>query len=562
VATAALFYVNRVLLASARRYGYVAAVLLTIFLGVEVPSQYIGPAWLMLALLLFEIGVGLELKDFRYQAALAGVPSLFALAAVNIFSSTRPDWIPQAVAALCAYVFTARVVFLSSRRLPEPERTWFLNTASATGAAVLAALAWNVLPGQYVGPAWLLLALVLFEAGVALQLPVFRIESAVVGIPSLFWLGMVNVFSRTRPDWIPQAVAALTAYVFTVRIVPMPDGKLPPRERTLFLNTASAAGAAMVAALAWNLLPPPLVALAWAAESLVLMETGLSIGVPVLRSQGHIMGVVTFGRLFVANFTGTGATGPISHRLLTVLPVILLHYYLYGRLRDIDRRLARLYLYGAAILAAVLARFEFGRVLTVDAWAVYALALVICGIRWNNPDLRWQGYLLSLAAFVRSWMTNLYEPGTIAGMPGRAVTGAIVVASFYAGEFVTPRLRTEAGRAHGMELLDRYARTMFALLATALLALLLFYEVSGSLLTVAWGLEALGLMAVGFPGRERTLRISGLALFLVCVLKLFLYDLRNLDTPFRILSFMVMGALLLAVSWVYTQFREKIRRYL
>ncbi len=49
-------------------------------------------------------------------------------------------------------------------------------------------------------------------------------------------------------------------------------------------------------------------------------------------------------------------------------------------------------------------------------------------------------------------------------------------------------------------------------------------------------------------------------LFLFCVLKLFVYDLRQLDVPSRILSFVVLGLFLLAASWIYTRFREQIRR--
>jgi uncharacterized membrane protein len=61
---------------------------------------------------------------------------------------------------------------------------------------------------------------------------------------------------------------------------------------------------------------------------------------------------------------------------------------------------------------------------------------------------------------------------------------------------------------------------------------------------------------------ERVLRISGLVLFLVCIGKAFLYDLRQLDTFARILSFIGLGLLLLAASWGYTRFRDRIRRLL
>ncbi len=99
-------------------------------------------------------------------------------------------------------------------------------------------------------------------------------------------------------------------------------------------------------------------------------------------------------------------------------------------------------------------------------------------------------------------------------------------------------------------------------MATVLLAALLFYEVSGSMLTVAWGLEGVALLIVGFPLSDRVLRISGLTLFLVCVLKLFSWDLRHLETLYRILSFIVLGLMLVSVSWIYTRFREQLQRYL
>jgi uncharacterized membrane protein len=51
-------------------------------------------------------------------------------------------------------------------------------------------------------------------------------------------------------------------------------------------------------------------------------------------------------------------------------------------------------------------------------------------------------------------------------------------------------------------------------------------------------------------------------MLLVCILKLFLYDLRNLETIYRILSFVALGLILLGVSWIYTRFRERVSRYL
>jgi len=110
--------------------------------------------------------------------------------------------------------------------------------------------------------------------------------------------------------------------------------------------------------------------------------------------------------------------------------------------------------------------------------------------------------------------------------------------------------------------LGSFFRIIFSLLATVLLGALIFHEVGGSILTVAWGAEAIVLLAAGFALRDRVLRLSGLALFLVCTLKLFFWDLRNLETLPRIMSFIVLGLLLVAVSWVYTRFRAQVQKFL
>ena len=55
---------------------------------------------------------------------------------------------------------------------------------------------------------------------------------------------------------------------------------------------------------------------------------------------------------------------------------------------------------------------------------------------------------------------------------------------------------------------------------------------------------------------------SGLGLLLLCIAKVFFYDLRNLETFYRILSFIGLGLILLAVSWVHTRFQEQVRKLL
>jgi uncharacterized membrane protein len=132
----------------------------------------------------------------------------------------------------------------------------------------------------------------------------------------------------------------------------------------------------------------------------------------------------------------------------------------------------------------------------------------------------------------------------IRAVPARVVSAGVAVGSVYA--------------AHRLIADNRY----LAAIATVLLTAVLEREVQGRLLTIAWGTAAAALLVWGFSLRDRALRIAGLTLFLVCVGKLFVYDLRELDTFSRIVSFIVLGLILLGASWIYTRYREQIRRIL
>jgi uncharacterized membrane protein len=59
------------------------------------------------------------------------------------------------------------------------------------------------------------------------------------------------------------------------------------------------------------------------------------------------------------------------------------------------------------------------------------------------------------------------------------------------------------------------------------------------------------LMAVGFLRRAAFVRWQALLLIALTIGKVFVYDVSQLDRGYRIVSFIVLGALLLAISFVY-----------
>jgi uncharacterized membrane protein len=59
------------------------------------------------------------------------------------------------------------------------------------------------------------------------------------------------------------------------------------------------------------------------------------------------------------------------------------------------------------------------------------------------------------------------------------------------------------------------------------------------------------LMVIGFWRKSAFFRWQALFLMAATILKVFIYDVSQLDRGYRILSFMILGVLLLAVSFAY-----------
>jgi uncharacterized membrane protein len=81
-------------------------------------------------------------------------------------------------------------------------------------------------------------------------------------------------------------------------------------------------------------------------------------------------------------------------------------------------------------------------------------------------------------------------------------------------------------------------------------------EVAG--LSVLWSLFAVALMTIGVWFRRKAYRLSAIVLLFATVLKVLAYDTAEVSTPYRILSCMVLGAILVVVSFLYYRFSERV----
>jgi uncharacterized membrane protein len=75
-------------------------------------------------------------------------------------------------------------------------------------------------------------------------------------------------------------------------------------------------------------------------------------------------------------------------------------------------------------------------------------------------------------------------------------------------------------------------------------------------LSIICGVYALALIFIGILKKEKHLRIGGMFLFGLTLLKLFFYDLASLSTISKTIVLVLLGILLLVASFLYNKYKS------
>jgi uncharacterized membrane protein len=81
-------------------------------------------------------------------------------------------------------------------------------------------------------------------------------------------------------------------------------------------------------------------------------------------------------------------------------------------------------------------------------------------------------------------------------------------------------------------------------------------------LSLVWAIYGGAMLTVGIARRSKLLRVMALLLLGLTIFKVFLFDLSSLEKLYRIISFIVLGAILLAVSFLYQRYRQRMAEFI
>jgi uncharacterized membrane protein len=519
LAGASVAYLGSALL-RARSGNWRAAITLAAGLGagailMKAVAPWNGVALLVEAEVLYVAAVTLRLPYLRRLATAVFGLQVLQFLSVGLYA---PQW--RTVAAMDA-------VFFYVNRALCAEDVFF----GYSGMAMMGlALGYRV-PHRDPALALVLASTVPFAIGWRRRLADFRIQA--------YLLAAVGLAKMVNPLEPVHSLALAAAVVYAGALCASLSAADRFREDEPFalrLNGSAIAAMLLMAAL-WRTVPAPWHGVAWMVLALALLELGMRNLPRELRRLSYVVAGIGAVHVLYNHIFAMANFGPLTPRLIPAGAAAAAYALAARAHEEEDGRVFSVATlcgtgFAMAALWALLPPAAAGA-----AWALLAFVLMGAGRLARREELEWQGHGAAMLAFVRCCFTL-----------GPILPAAGAAACFYAAQLVRPR-----GSA---------TRLYYSLLGTILVTALLFDRVSGGMLTVAWGAQGLALLAAGFPLRDRVLRLSGLGLLAVCILKLFVYDLRYLDTLPRILSFLVLGAILVAVSWIYTRFRERVERFL
>lgn len=318
-------------------------------------------------------------------------------------------------------------------------------------------------------------------------------------------------------------------------------------------------------------LPQSVVASAWALFGFALIETGRRWRIPSLRTQGYIAGFLSFPCVFVLQDLNFPLIDRATYSFIIVLLQIVIFnglFVLLSRERSQRKLLVweqkspEMFSILATITLVLLLRVELPTPWVAAGWSVLALVYLLIGTLVSNQNFRTQGY--ALISVVVLW--NPLKPTTNLAIERIAGTALVILLLFACYSVLhLAQSRQRWSPSAGPELfqwLDQNSPGLCFYLAACLLVLLTLQEAPRTLLTILWGVEGLALWAVGMMVRQQRFRLFGLGMLTVCTLKIFLYDLQGLETLPRILSFIVLGLILLLVSFLYTRFNTVLKKLL
>ncbi len=561
------------------RLSYVGALMAFIAAWLAFPEAWTAVAWCALAAGLAWAGRRFNIGALFYQANVLSAAAIGRVLLINLdetasFGRFSLRTITVGLVAALLYLTAHWSWEIGKPAQPSMWRRIANAAYTWTATVLLGLLVWYELHEKHyaaIAVVWAVGGLLLAWLGRKLTKSDLTYQANAVALAALVRVAFVNyevneLFHQVSVRLITVSLVAVILYVSSKW------SWVEKANETRFVGDVYVwAGSFLLSLLAWYELYPVSVAVAWMVGGLILLELGLARNSLSFRYQAYVALLSAFARIFIVNLNAAG--DGISPRVYTVVPIALALFYAYWRLLESQPLMSAtekgLHTSGACcwmgtISVVALLRFELLPDWVAAGWAALALLLVISACFTRRIFLG-QALMLSFAILFRTVLHNFYQrsyfPPIDIWQSRWVLVGSTVVLLFLALPFLF-RLRAPKISVRWFGVFDRHPEQVFFFIAVGLLSTMLAMEMRFGMVTLAWGLEALVIFVIALLAGERSFRLTGLGLLMLCVAKILVKDIWRLQVSDRYLTLVGLGVVLTLVSFLYIRYQAKIAKYL
>jgi hypothetical protein len=541
-------------------YRWAASGLVTVLIWKQAENWLSAVLWIGFALVLSIVTQALKANEFKWQAFVLAMLAFCRALLVNFDAGGAFHGVSY---RLISITLIAGGTYLLVSRSPRMR----LKPAYTCAATILLGyLAYKEAPDPWRAVAWMTLAATVAFAGRYWKDRVLLWQSHILSALASAAIFVVNFqpqYKRSILQLITVGIA--TTFLYGLTWVTDVAGVI---EDERISQTYSWAASFLLSWLMWYQLQPISVALAWAVFGLLLFELGHDKPSAYLRAQGYVALVSSFVRIFFVNLNQSA----VSSWWYTVVPLVPIYFWVYWRLhakkageQAIKVRMEDVLACIGSATVAALARFE----MPLDTVA-FGYSLIVVALLTVMAVTRLQIFLFQALVMlgVTAFRLSMYDFHRLHNSFSSSVTfpvlAILVLAVGVPIAFQVREPKTENSESPGwIKFLVRSPEQPMFFASVVLMAVLLVIKLDVGWNTLTWGLEGLVVVLAAFFARERSFRLTGMGLLLLCILKLVCWDAWKINDPRApYLSFIGLGAFILVVAYLFSRNRKALRENL
>jgi uncharacterized membrane protein len=259
--------------------------------------------------------------------------------------------------------------------------------------------------------------------------------------------------------------------------------------------------------------------------------------------------------------------------LLYALNFTLMAAYMFNKGKQNDQSF--IFIIGnAALFLIITIPIVFSKEVITIFWFAEALVLLWISTRLHGRRLIYGSYIVLCIALFKFFLIDYpdtfgltddfyFLPSYATLIYARYISAVFMIAVFYQFTVLLKKVPEEFGSVH-QKFYKIFSITWIACLfivaniETSAFFYDYFLEGRFVALSILWTLFAISLMFLGLRFNNSTVRKLSIGLFFATLAKVFFFDIANLGTSYKFVSFIVLGLVLILTSYLYRRFKDDL----